>query len=134
MVETVARLVTVAGISAALLVWVDNRSALIAISAVAGFVGMGILADLILLNRLSYRNYSYTVTPDYVYIAQGRFVRRSVTIDNGKVLNVQTSQGPILRRFGLVTLRLTCIVETERLGPVAVESVEEIRRIILDEQ
>ncbi|MFT4052748.1 MAG: PH domain-containing protein [Microbacterium sp.] len=86
------------------------------------------------LNRVHVRTTSYSVTGAYVYIARGRLWRRSVVIATPQILNVEISQGPLLRAFGLVSVRLLSIVELEHLGPLERDAAERIRSTVLASQ
>ncbi len=79
-------------------------------------------------------NTSYTVTPDYVYIARGWLWRRSTVIATAQILNVEIVQGPLLRAFDAVSVRFTCISEVEGLGPLERDAAERIRATVLRAQ
>jgi hypothetical protein len=59
---------------------------------VAPLVVIGVLIDVLVMNRIQFRAYSFTVTSDYVYVARGRLFRRSATIPTSQILNVETVQ------------------------------------------
>lgn len=94
----------------------------------------GVLVELPWLNRIQTRATSYTVTTRYIYIVRGRLRRHSVMIATPQVLNVEIVQGPLLRAFGLVSVRFTCITEFERLGPLTPEAAERARAQVLASQ
>jgi membrane protein YdbS with pleckstrin-like domain len=78
-----------------------------------------------------FRHYSYSITPAFIYIAQGKLLRRSMTIPTNKVVSVTTSQGPIMRMFGVSNLGLTTLLTVEDLGPFDTETAQQLRRSIL---
>lgn len=90
--------------------------------------------DLLVLNRIEVRSSSYTATPDFVYIARGRWIRRTVLIATSQILNVETSQGPILRALDLVKVQLTCIAEVESIVPVTRAAARELQDVVLGAQ
>lgn len=92
---------------------------------------VSLLVELPWLNRVRVRTTSYTVTPDFIYVVRGRLWRRSVLIATPQVLNVEIVQGPLLRSFGLVAMRFTCITETEWLGPLDPDSADRARATVL---
>lgn len=83
-----------------------------------------------LLNRRTVRWTSYSVEADFIYIARGALLRRSVFLPTRQILNVETVQGPLLQRFGLVKVRFSSITEIESLGPLSPASVLAIRSVI----
>lgn len=93
---------------------------------------VALLVELPWLNRVHVRRTSYTVTPEYIYIARGWVWRRSVVIATAQVLNVDVAQGPLLRAHGLVMVRFTCITEVERLGPLTPGAAHRVRASVLD--
>lgn len=99
--------------------------------AVASLAVVAGLVDTTVLNRLRFANSSYTATESYVYIANGRIVRKSVTIATPHILNVVVLQGPVLRAMGLAGVRFTNLVESDVLGPVTPEEAERIRSVVL---
>lgn len=70
-------------------------------------VATAIIFEIQIMNRLRVRNTSFTVTGDEIYIVRGLLVRRFTSIATSQVLNVEITEGPILRRFGLVKIRFT---------------------------
>lgn len=92
---------------------------------------LSLAVELPVLNRLRVRHTSYSVQPGFVYITRGALVRRSVFIASHQIQNVETVQGPLLRRFGFVKVRLKCITDVESLGPLDPSAVLAIRRAVL---
>ena len=98
---------------------------------IAPVVVIGVLLDVLVINKIQFRNYSFSVTADYVYVARGRVFRRSATIPTAQILNVETTQGPLLAALGLVTVRFTCLLDVDGIGPVLPDRAERIRRAVL---
>lgn len=96
---------------------------------VLGIIGM--LVDLPIVNRLIVRNTSYEMIDDLVCIRRGVLIHRDLTISAAQILTVSIVDGPLLRRYGLVKVKLTTIAQTDPLGPVTVAEAEELRRRIL---
>jgi uncharacterized protein len=90
------------------------------------------LVDIVFGNALRHRHYSYTVTGDEVYVAKGLFVRHTMDIAVPQVLSIHVVSGPLQRVLGLASVRFTCVVEGESLGPVGQREAERIKRIVLD--
>lgn len=130
---SVAVVVGALGVAAASFI-PDPTTRVVAWVVIAGFVASTLVIELPVLNRLHVRTTSYTVSADYVYIARGWLLRRSLLISTTKVLNVEIVQGPLLRRFGLVTMRIASVIEHENLGPLEPAEAERLRGIILDSQ
>lgn len=99
---------------------------------VAPVVVLSVVLDVLVLNRVQFRSYSFTVTPEFVYVAQGRLFRRSATIPTAQILNVETVQGPLSASMGLVTVRFTCLLAVDGVGPLLPDRAERIRRAVLD--
>jgi membrane protein YdbS with pleckstrin-like domain len=96
-------------------------------------VAVAVVVDLVLLNRWQFKNYSYTVTPRFVYVARGRLFRQSMTLSAAQILNVEIRRGPILSRFDLAEVHFTMVVDTEPLGPVTWPEALRIRDLVLGE-
>lgn len=97
-----------------------------------GLVAFFGLVDVVFGNALRHRHYSYTVTGDEVYVAKGLLVRHTMDIAVPQVLSIHVVSGPLQRVFGLASVRFTCVVEGESLGPVRQQEAERIKRIVLD--
>lgn len=97
----------------------------------APIVVLGTALDVLVINRVQFQNYSFTVTSEFVYVARGRLFRRSATIPTSQILNVETVQGPLLAAMGLVAVRFTCLLDVDGIGPVLPDSAEQIRRAVL---
>jgi membrane protein YdbS with pleckstrin-like domain len=87
--------------------------------------------DCAFMNRRRFRNYSYTVTPDFVYVARGKFFRRTLAIATPNILNVEIAYGPLLRAQGLATVQFASIVGSTDLGPVTAQEADRIRQAVL---
>lgn len=105
-----------------------------ALIAIAVLTAVGLLVDIPFVNRWEVRNTSYTVTPEVVFIRRGLLIRRTTTISTAQILNVEIVQGPLLRAFGIVKVRFTCISETEGITGITEAAAEEIRDTILRAQ
>ncbi|MBK8446460.1 MAG: PH domain-containing protein [Micropruina sp.] len=87
-----------------------------------GLVVLGLVTSVAAIEWFFYlpfrfNNYSYTVVNEYIYIAQGRFLRRSVIIPSDKILSVGSVQGPVMRKLGVTRLGVTCLLGVEHFGP-----------------
>src|SRR5690554_6291400 len=72
-VRTLVGSVAVAGLATVLTLWIGGVSALayLAWFGIPVFV-VTVVLDVLVINRMQFRHYSFTVTPDFVYIARGR--------------------------------------------------------------
>lgn len=124
-----AEVALVSFVAAALAWWFLEGSALYLSWLVLGILALVAFAvELPILNKRRVRNTSYSVEDEYVYITRGAVLRRSVFIPVRHILNVETVQGPLLRRFGFVKVRFVCITEVESLLPLDAAAVADIRR------
>lgn len=101
---------------------------------ISGLSTLLVLFDVLILNKRRYRYSSYEVTPDHVYVATGRLIRKTITVGTNRILNVETAQGPILTSMDLVLVKLVSAMEVNSLGPVTRDEADEIRRVVLDSQ
>jgi membrane protein YdbS with pleckstrin-like domain len=116
----------------AVALWAGGRDALEAAAWIAvPLVAVLTAVDVLILNPLRLASWSYTVTPDAVYIARGRFVRTSLVMPTAQVLNVEIAEGPILRAFGMVRVRFVCIGDGPVIGPVRPAEAEALRRRVM---
>lgn len=106
----------------------------VAWSTLAALVVIALLIELPWLSRRHVECSSYTVTPDFVYIARGSLIRRSRTISTAQILNVETVQGPLTRRFGMLFVRFTCVAGIESLGPLDTDAADAVRAVVLKTQ
>ncbi|QGQ20021.1 PH domain-containing protein [Cellulomonas sp. JZ18] len=131
-VRSVLEVVLVAvGVGLALLAATGWRPSGWVFAALVGVTAVGLAVEVPLLDRHKMATTSYTVDPNLVYIARGRWWRRTVSISTAQIINVESVQGPILRRFGLVMVRFTCLADVEALGPLTPEVAERVRETVL---
>lgn len=100
----------------------ENWSGLIRACAVAALLITAL--DVAVLVPVRHRAYAYRLTLTHLEIRSGRVLRRRLSIRRDRVLYVDRREGPILRRFGLVGIRIGTIVEGHGLGPVAPDEAD----------
>ena len=106
--------------------WLTPAVGLLAAAAAGGFT-----IDFRVINQMRMTYTTYSVSADVVLIGRGRFFRRTTFIPTAQILNVECTHGPLLRAFGLMTVKFVCITEVERLGPLSAQDAEAIRRFVL---
>lgn len=88
------------------------------------------IVDAVLLIPRRYRYYRYTLTRDTLLVEQGRIWRRRRAYPLSRVLYSEARQGPVLRAFGLFSLRAATIVEAATVGPLGRAEAERFERVI----
>lgn len=101
-----------------------------------GWIGSVVIVVVTLFEVLAYlpfryKHYSYTVGSDFVYIARGRLLRRSVLIPGSKVVNISSTQGPIMRRMRVTELGITSLLHVDNFGPFPADLADRIKDRIL---
>lgn len=123
----------VALIAGCVVVWtLDGAAQLLFLTLLAVLTVTSAVTELLFLNRLRVRYTSYTVDPEIIYIARGALIRRRVLIPTRQVLNVESVQGPLLRKLGLAEVRFKSITHVESLGPLDPAAVVAIRRTLAE--
>lgn len=103
-------------------------------AAAGGLVVAGLGASAFVTPRLDYEHYRYEVTRLGLYVARGWLWRRWQIVPHARVQTVDTTAGPLLRAFGLVSVAVTTAssaggTEIPGLPPdVAAELVTELSR------
>jgi membrane protein YdbS with pleckstrin-like domain len=77
------------------------------IGALGGLVVVVAAAFAVLVPRLDYRHYRYEVTDLGLYVAKGWLWRRHQVVPHARVQTVETTVGPLMRAFGLVSVDIT---------------------------
>ncbi|WP_158270348.1 PH domain-containing protein [Mycetocola zhujimingii] len=131
LVDCLAISITAAGLGAIAWLVAEPPVREIVLVIIALGLATGLTFEIRMLNRIVVRKTSYTVTRDEVYIARGLLFRKYVSIPAPQVLNVEIAEGPLLRKFGLVKIRFTCITDVEALGPITPAAAESIRSTVL---
>lgn len=124
-----AVLLATAGLVAAQ-VFLDGSWLTVGRIAVAVLVVSVVCLEIPVMNRLTMRWTTYTVTPEHVYLVRGGVLRRSTFIPTRQILSVETAQGPLLRHFDLAQVRFHCISEVESFGPLDATTVARVREAI----
>lgn len=92
-------------------------------------VAIALLEALVVIPR-RHRYYRYALFDDSVVVVRGRLYHRCSIYPLRQVLYVETRQGPLLRRYGLLTLHLGTISEPHTVGPLERAVAEELRRAV----
>lgn len=97
---------------------------------VLGLLGLFALLEAVIFIPLRHRCYRYGVLESAIVVVRGRLIRRQSVYPLRHVLHVDTRQGPVLRRWGLVEVRLGTIAGGHPLGPVPGPVAEACRRAV----
>lgn len=100
------------------------------VQAIVAVVAAILAVDAVLI-PLRHAWYRYSVTPEEFHISRGRFLLHTTTVAVPNILHAEVSQGPLLRLFGLVEVRIKLVVGDHELGPVSPLEAERIRQTIL---
>jgi uncharacterized protein len=77
---------------------------------IGGIGGLAVLAAAalaVVVPRLDYRHYRYEVADLGLYVAKGWLWRRHQVVPHARVQTVETTVGPLMRAFGLVSVDIT---------------------------
>ena len=103
-----------AGVVAALVIAGTVIAALVGATTAAWLVGslgglavLGAVALAVGIPRLDYRHYRYEVTDLGLYVARGWLWQRHQVVPHARVQTVETTVGPVMRAFGLVSVDIT---------------------------
>jgi membrane protein YdbS with pleckstrin-like domain len=76
------------------------------VGVVGGVVVVALGVSAFVTPRLDYRNFGYEVTDLGLYVASGWLWRRWQVVPHARVQTVDTTAGPLLRAFGLVSVEV----------------------------
>ena len=77
------------------------------IGILGGLAVLGAAALAVGVPRLDYRHYRYEVTELGLYVAKGWLWQRHQVVPHARVQTVETTVGPLMRAFGLVSVEIT---------------------------
>lgn len=77
------------------------------VGLVGGVIVVGLGASSFVTPRLDYRNFGYEVTELGLYVVSGWLWRRWQVVPHARVQTVDTTAGPLLRAFGLVSVEVS---------------------------
>jgi uncharacterized protein len=77
------------------------------LGAIGGAAVLALVAAAVVQPRLAYRRFGYEITELGLYVARGRLWRRWQVVPHARVQTVDTTRGPLERRFGLVSVEVT---------------------------
>ncbi len=103
----------------------------VAIAVLCGLTVIGLAIELPIIDRLRGERLSFSVRPDVITLSRGAVFRRVTIIPTRQVLNVEITEGPLLRHAGFVVVRFTSITVTPSLGPITRRTAQRIREIVL---
>ena len=77
--------------------------------------------------HVRYRTWRYEVTDDEIDIRKGVFVHTRIIVPLVRVQHVNTTQGPILRAFGLASVSVATAAGEQEIPGLSVEEAEKLR-------
>jgi uncharacterized protein len=77
------------------------------IGVIGGLAVLAAAALAVVVPRLDYRHYRYEVADLGLYVAKGWLWRRHQVVPHARVQTVETTVGPLMRAFGLVSVDIT---------------------------
>ncbi|MGH3045068.1 MAG: PH domain-containing protein [Gaiellaceae bacterium] len=77
------------------------------IGSLGGVVVVAVAVSAFTVPRLDYRHYRYEVTELGLYVAKGWLWQRHQIVPHARVQTVETTVGPLMRAFGLVSVDIT---------------------------
>ena len=86
-----------------------------------------VLAFVVIVPQVRYVTWRYEVTDDEVDIYKGVIVHTRVIIPLVRVQHVNTSQGPILRAFGLASVSIATAAGEHEISGLSVEEADRLR-------
>ena len=93
----------------------------------AGLVFLYTLWDAVIVPRIKLRFWRYEIRDDEIDIRHGVFIIRRTLIPMVRVQHVDTEHGPIMRLFGLATLRVSTAASEHRIPALSREKAAELR-------
>lgn len=124
--------------SAVLWLFIIGVSAIIVIKQwplwiLAVLVGAGlleVLAAVVILPGVRWKRWKYEVREQEIELQRGVFIIRRTLIPMIRVQHVDTEQGPLLRRYGLGTVKVSTAAMIHEIPAVEIEEAEELRKVI----
>jgi len=96
------------------------------LAAVALSAGI-VLIFVVVVPHIRYRTWRYEVTDDEIDIRKGVVVHTRIIVPLVRVQHVNTSQGPILRAFGLASVSVATAAGEQEIPGLSVEEAEKLR-------
>ena len=95
-------------------------------------IGLGItvvvaLISVLITPKLLYRIWRYEVTDTELYIQHGLIIKKRSLVPLVRVQDVQTSQGPIMRSYGLSEINVSTAGEGHTIPGLTQEEAETLR-------
>ncbi len=93
----------------------------------AGLVFLYILWEAVIAPRIKLHFWRYEIREEEIDIRHGVFIIRRTLIPMVRVQHVDTEHGPIMRLFGLATLRVSTAASEHRIPALSREKAAELR-------
>ncbi len=95
--------------------------------AAVGFSALVVFVFVVVVPQIRYLTWRYEVTDDEVDIFKGVIVHTRIIIPLVRVQHVNTSQGPILRAFGLASVSVATAAGAQEIQGLSVEEADKLR-------
>jgi len=93
----------------------------------AGVIILYTLWEAVVIPRLKIRFWRYEIREEEIDIQHGIFIIRRTLVPMIRVQHVDTEHGPIMRLFGLATLRISTAATNHRIPALSREKAAELR-------
>ncbi|TSB47595.1 PH domain-containing protein [Alkalicoccobacillus porphyridii] len=94
---------------------------------IAGYVLLQAIYKVCIYPVYMQRAWRYRIDPEYLQLKYGALEHVHVLVPMVKVLHVSTTQGPILRRFGLATIMIGTTASNHEIPALPIKVAEELR-------
>lgn len=88
--------------------------------------------NLIFLKK-EYTNYKYCFDENQIHIKEGIFVQKNIFIPIKKIYQIKIGQGPILKKYDLVSIDISTAAGTVYLTFIPKEVAKEINNLVKEE-
>jgi uncharacterized protein len=83
-----------------------------------------------ILPPIQYRNYGYEIRDEEVEIQHGIFIVKRMIIPMIRIQNIETVQGPIMKKYDLATLNISTAATKHDVKGLNIETANELRQKI----
>ena len=100
------------------------------IYVIAGYVLIQTIYRVFIYPVYMQRTWRYRIDPEYIQLKYGALEQVHLLVPMIKVLHVSTTQGPILRKYGLATIKIGTTASSHEIPALPIQVAEELREKI----
>ncbi len=95
-----------------------------------GVATLEVMIQVVIIPKIRYKRFRYEILDDEIYVQRGLFIVTRTLVPMTRIQHVDTKQGPILKRYNLMTVTISTAATTHEIPALPSEEADRLRNDI----